>query len=210
MKVLSLNISALKTIFHNGKEEKTGYFKTSVDEPIFLGFEGVKNDSVEDRLHHGGKDKACYMYSFNHYNFWKNLYPNLDWNYGMFGENITVENLNEANIKIGNIYKVGTAVVQVTQPRQPCYKMGIKFDNQNIVDEFRNSNFPGVYFRVLEEGFVNKNDEFQLIKTFENSLSVLEIFKLIYSKNPQTKVLKKAFADENLAENVKKYLKNKF
>jgi len=209
MKVLSLNISSLKTIVYNGKEEKTGYFKTSVDEPISLQFEGVKNDSVEDHLHHGGKDKACYIYSFDHYTFWENLYPNLDWNFGMFGENITVENLNEAEIKIGDIYKVGTAMVQVSQPRQPCYKLGIKFGSQKMVNEFRKSSFPGVYLRVLEEGFVNKNDEFNLIKTNENALTVLQVFQLIYATNPKKEMLEIALSDNNLAENVKNYLKNK-
>ena len=209
MKVLSVNISSLKTILHNGKEEKTGYFKTPVDDAIFLQFEGVKGDSVEDRLHHGGKDKACYIYSFDHYAFWKNLYLNLDWDFGMFGENITVENLNEAEIKIGDIYKVGTAMVQVSQPRQPCYKLGIKFGSQKMVNEFRKSSFPGVYLRVLEEGFVNKNDEFNLIKTNENALTVLQVFQLIYATNPKKEMLEIALSDNNLAENVKNYLKNK-
>lgn len=161
-------------------------------------------------LHHGGIDKACYMYSFDHYAFWQKLYPNLDWKNGMFGENITVENLNEAEIKIGDVFKIGTAVVPVTQPRQPCYKLGIKFENQKIVDEFRNSPYPGVYLRIWEEGFVTKNNEFQLIKTNNNALSVLEVFQLIYAKNPKKEVLEKALVDVYLAENVKNYLNNKF
>lgn len=206
MKILSVNISELKPIVYNGKEELTGYFKKSVNEAIFLGFEGVKNDCVEDRLHHGGKDKSVYMYSFDHYAFWKNQYPNADWDFGMFGENITVENLNEAEIKIGDIFKVGTATVQVTQPRQPCYKLGIKFKNPKIVNEFRYSSFPGIYFRVLEEGFVNVNDEFKLIESNKNAFSVLEIYKLIYDNSPKLVDLNKALVDINLAQNVKKYL----
>ncbi|MCL4856573.1 MAG: MOSC domain-containing protein, partial [Flavobacteriales bacterium] len=174
MKVLSVNISKPQTITVNGKEELTGYFKNPV-ETIYLGKTDVKEDSVVDREHHGGENKACYLYGFNHYEFWKNKYPQTAFDFGMFGENITVENIDESTLRIGDTFEIGEAIIQITQPRQPCYKMGIKFNNQKVVNEFRLSNFPGIYVRVLKEGNVKTNDELKLIDRDNASPIVLEV-----------------------------------
>lgn len=210
MKILSVNISEPQTITVNGKDELTGYFKKPVSDSIYLDFTDVKGDSVIDREHHGGEDKACYLYGFNHYDFWQKKYPNLKYDCGMFGENITVDNLDEFNLKIGDTFKIGEAVIQITQPRQPCYKMGIKFNSQQIVNEFRYNPYPGIYVRVLSKGFVKKEDTLQLIKSSKNSQTVAEIYELIYCKNPNKEDLAKALENEYLAEKLKKYLTNKF
>ena len=210
MKVVSLNISLPQVITFNRRTEQTGFFKTSVNDAIYLGFEDVKDDSVLDRVHHGGRDKACYLYSYDHYNYWKQIYPDLNWDFGMFGENITVEELDESKIRIGDIYKVGEAVVQISQPRQPCYKLGIKFGNQKMVKAFCNAPYPGVYVRVLQEGLVGKAEVFELIKSDLNSLTVLEVFQLIYAKKPDKQMVLKACSDPLLAGSVKEYLARKF
>jgi len=178
MKVLSVNIGELQEISFRGKTELSGYFKKQIHQPIFLGKTGVQNDSVFDRVNHGGENKACYLYSFDHYAFWKIKYPHLNWNYGIFGENITVEGMDESKLKIGDEIRIGDAIVQVTQPRIPCYKMGIRFNDQSIIKEFYDNPYPGFYVRVLKEGYVKEEDELIILKSDPESLSVTEKFKL--------------------------------
>ncbi|MFO7672424.1 MAG: MOSC domain-containing protein, partial [Lutibacter sp.] len=110
MKVISVNLGELKVINYKGKIVETGIFKYPVNQPVFLGTEVVKNDAIIDRKHHGGIEKAVYGYSENHYEYWKELHPNLDWDYGMLGENLTISNLEETEIFVGNTYKLGEAL----------------------------------------------------------------------------------------------------
>ena len=116
MKILSTNIARPATIEWRGQKVETGIYKYAVANPIFLGSEDVVNDHVMDRRYHGGSDKACYLYSADHYPFWQNKYPNQDWEWGMFGENLTISGLDESEIRIGDRFQIGNAVVQVTQP----------------------------------------------------------------------------------------------
>lgn len=210
MQVLSVNISKPTTILINGKEEFTGYFKTPVENAIFLGKTDVKNDTVVDRIHHGGEDKACYLYGYNHYPFWKTKYPTLHFNFGMFGENITLKTLDETQIYIGDTFQLGDAVIQVSQPRQPCYKMGIKFNDTKIINVFRSLTYSGIYIRVLQEGLVRNGDELKLTERYKKSQTVAEIFKLIYSNNPEQSELENALTNPFLPLRLKEYLTNKF
>ncbi len=177
MKVISVNIGEKKAFDFEGKIIETGVFKFPVIYPIFLGPGNVENDAVVDRKHHGGIEKAVYGYSQNHYVYWKELYPNLDWNYGMLGENLTISNLEETEIHIGDIYKLGEALLEVTKPREPCYKLGIRFGTQEIVKQFWNSTKSGVYFKVLQTGHVKVGDELLLIKQLKNSQTIAEVYE---------------------------------
>jgi len=177
MKVISVNIGERKVLNYKGKIVETGIFKFPVNHPIFLGTEDVKNDAVIDRRYHGGIEKAVYGYSQNHYAYWKELYPNLEWNYGMFGENLTISNLEETEIHIGNTYKLGEALLEVTKPRDPCYKLGIRFGTQEIVKQFWNSTKCGIYFKVLQTGNVAVGDELILVNKAENSPTIAEVYE---------------------------------
>ena len=127
MKIISTNIGSPVIFSWKGREVATGLFKYPVPSPIMLEKEDVTNDHVIDRRYHGGTDKACYFYSADNYDYWKSLYPKMEMQFGMFGENLTVEGLSEENINIGDVFKIGNAVVQVTQPRQPCFKLNFRF-----------------------------------------------------------------------------------
>ena len=177
MKVISVNLGALKVINYKGKIVETGIFKYPVNQPVFLGTEVVKNDAIIDRKHHGGVEKAVYGYSENHYEYWKELHPNLDWDYGMLGENLTISNLEETEIFVGNTYKLGEALLEVTKPREPCYKLGIRFGTQDIVKQFWNPTKCGVYFKVLQTGNVNVGDELILVNKVENSPTIAEVYE---------------------------------
>ncbi|MFT4782192.1 MAG: MOSC domain-containing protein YiiM [Pseudohongiellaceae bacterium] len=181
MQIISTNIAKPTTFIWNGKEVTTGIYKIPVTTPIFLGKETVTGDEVSDRKHHGGEFKACYLFSADHYPYWKNLYPHLDWTYGMLGENLTITGLNEKKLHIGAIYKVGDALVQITQPREPCYKFAVKFDSNKVLKQFIDHGYPGTYVRVLEAGFVSTGDVFTLVEKATNSLSIFQFFELLFS-----------------------------
>ena len=176
MKVISVNIGERKVLNYKGKIVETGIFKFPVNHPIFLGKEDVENDAVIDRKYHGGIEQAVYGYSQSHYAFWKELYPNLDWNYGMLGENLTISNLEETEILVGNTYKLGEALLEVTKPRTPCFKLGIRFGTQEILKQFWNSTKSGIYFKVLQTGNVKVGDELILVNQSENSPTVAEVY----------------------------------
>lgn len=188
MKVIATNLGEPKKITWRGKEITTGIYKYPTSEPLRLGTEDVQKDSVIDRRYHGGVDKACYLFSADYYGYWKYLYPDLDWNWGMFGENLTVLGMDENLLRIGDIYKIGTAIVEISEPREPCYKLGIRFDTQDILKQFIQHNHPGTYVRVLEEGDVTVDDRMELITKSKNALTIAAYFKLLYAKekNPET------------------------
>tara|TARA_B100000508_G_C11328976_1_gene213308 strand:+ start:89 stop:640 length:552 start_codon:yes stop_codon:yes gene_type:complete len=176
MKVISVNIGERKTLNYQGKIIETGIFKFPVNHSIFLDKEEVKTDTIVNRKYHGGFEKAVYGYSENHYDYWKQLYPNLDWNYGMFGENLTISNLEETEICVGNIYKLGEALIEVTKPREPCMKLGLRFETQKILKQFWNTSKSGIYFKVVQTGFVNVNDELILMQERKNSPTIAEVY----------------------------------
>jgi len=176
MIVKSVNIGEKKTINYKGKIVETGIFKQPVNQPIFLGEEDVENDAVIDRRYHGGIEKAVYAYSKNHYDYWKQLYPNLDFNFGMFGENITISNLEETEIQVGNTYELGEVVLEVTKPREPCMKLGLVFGTQTVLKQFWNSTMSGIYFKVLKTGNVSVGDQLILIKKSKNSPTIAQVY----------------------------------
>ena len=183
MKVISVNRGEAQLVNWRGKKVRTGIFKYSVEAAIFLGAEDVVDDAVVDRKYHGGVDMAVYAYSADHYPFWKERFPNSDWSLGMFGENLTIEGLDELEMNVGSIYQVGDAQVQVCQPRKPCFKLGIRFGTQKILKPFINSSFSGIYFRVLQPGNVKVGDELVLISDQPKSPTIAEVYTLLYHKS---------------------------
>lgn len=177
MKVISVNIGKKKTVTWKNKTYITGIYKYPVEESIFLGKEDVVNDDVIDRKYHGGIDQAVYAYGENHYEYWKNLYPNLEFKYGMFGENLTISDLLEEEIIIGSIYQLGACKLEVSKPRQPCVKLGIRFQDAKVIKQFWNTSKSGVYFKVLETGKVTKNDVLVLLEKANNTPSIAEVYE---------------------------------
>ena len=209
MKVISTNIGKPTTIHWNGKEEQTGIFKYPTNEALYLGKTDVTKDTVIDRKHHAGINKACYLFSLDHYPYWKKMYPKLKWDWGMFGENLTIEGLNEAEIRIGDIFKIGNALIQVSQPREPCYKLGVRFGTQEILRQFIDHGFPGTYVRILEEGEVKTHDELILVEKSENTLTVKQFYELLYVKEKDLEIVKLAINNPSLPEYKRAQL-NKF
>jgi MOSC domain-containing protein YiiM len=207
MKVRSTNIGQPVEIEWRGKNVRTGIYKYPTNSPLLLEQEDVKDDHVIDRRYHGGVDKACYIYGSNNYPFWQERYPTLDWQWGMFGENLTIEGIDESKIHIGDIYRLGGALVQVTQPRQPCFKLGIRMESQKAVREFFESPYPGVYVRVLENGLVAVGDEMIIEQSAPNNMSLSEIFALFTHEIDNVKKLQQAIEIPELAAACRKDLK---
>lgn len=199
MKVLSTNIGKPQLIEWRGQQIETGIYKYPVDEPIFLGSEDVVADHVIDRRYHGGVDKACYLYSADHYSFWKNKYPEVNFNWGMFGENITVSGLNESKIHIGDRFQLGEAVVQVSQPRQPCFKLGVRFNDQKVVSDFWELPYPGIYLRIIKQGNVKNGYEMILLDRNIERLTVSQVFSIFSGNRENMELIDKALKDDFLA-----------
>lgn len=176
MKIVATNIGKRREIDWKGKKVTTGIFKFPVEDPIFLDVEDVKEDVICDRNHHGGIDQAVYAFSEKHYDYFKELYPDLDWQLGMFGENLTLSDCEESELHVGDIFKVGETIIEVTKPRQPCMKLGVRFNDMKIVKQFWNTDKSGVYFKVLQTGFVKKGDVFELLKTDKTKPTIAEVY----------------------------------
>lgn len=181
MKVISVNLGASKDVKWKNKTVKTGIFKQPVA-AITLGEEDVVGDNVIDRKFHGGINKAVYAYGYDHYDYWQKLYPKLEFNYGMFGENLTISHFYEERIRVGEIFRVGTAKIQVTIPREPCYKLGIRFNDSKVIKQFWDSTMCGVYFKVVQIGEVRPGNA--LVRTVHKpeNPTIAEVYKVIKSR----------------------------
>ena len=176
MKVIATNIGESREINWKGKKITTGIFKYPVQRPIFLDLEKVKEDAICNREYHGGIDQAVYAYSLKHYDYWKELYPQIDWEYGMFGENLTIDDLDETTTHVGDTYKVGEVILEVTKPREPCMKLGVRFNDMKIVKQFWKQSFSGVYFKVLQTGCVAVGEELIQIKSCPYNKTIAEVY----------------------------------
>lgn len=207
MKIVSTNLAKPAFVTINGKQQRTGIFKKPTNQPIYLDKEEVKGDEISNRKVHGGEFKACYLFSADHYTYWKNLYPKLDWHYGMLGENITVEGLDETQLYVGDVYKVGNALIQVTQPREPCTTFAAKMGSLDILEQFIAHGRPGTYTKVLKEGNVSVGDTFKLVEKAKNSISITDFFKLLFEREKNQKHLQLIVNNEAIPEKKRKKLK---
>lgn len=152
MKLLSINIGKIREIDYQDRRVTTGIYKEPIQGSVQLSVLGVEGDVQVDRENHGGPDKAVYAYTIENYQHWQQDLNRAPFSYGQFGENCTVTGLMDDIVHIGDIFRIGTATLQVTQPRVPCFKLGVKMGEKGFVGKFRCSGRVGFYLRVLEEG----------------------------------------------------------
>ncbi len=163
VRVVSVNVSLARVVPWKGGTVSTGIYKEATDRRVHVTTLGVEGDEQADRRVHGGPRKTVYAYPVEHYPPWRRELPGMDLPWGMFGENLTTEGLLEADVHVGDRYRVGTAVLEVTQPRFPCYKLGIKFGREDILPLFLRSGRSGFYFTVVEEGEVAAGDAIEVV-----------------------------------------------
>jgi MOSC domain-containing protein YiiM len=181
-KVISLNVGLPRTVYFHGQAVTTGIFKEPIKGRIKLRRLNLDGDKQADLTVHGGHDKAVYAYPAEHYDYWKKRLPNMKLPWGMFGENFTTEGLLEDQVNIGDVFRIGSSEVVATQPRMPCYKLGVKFGRMDIVKQFMESKLPGIYFRVLKEGEVGPGDAIELISRDANNVTVKDLVQLVTSE----------------------------
>ena len=187
-KVISLNVALPRIVKFRDQVVTTGIFKEPVKGRIKLRRFNLDGDKQADLTVHGGPDKAVYAYPAEHYDYWKKRIPNMKLPWGMFGENLTTEELLEDQVNIGDVFRIGSSEVVATQPRMPCYKLGIKFGRMDIVKQFMESKLPGIYFRVLKEGDVGTGDEIELISRDENNVTVKDIVRIVSSRGDEATI----------------------
>ena len=207
MQIIATNIGRPTRIDWNGKQITTGIYKHPVEGPLSLGPENVEGDTISDRRVHGGTHKACYLFSTDQYPHWRKKYPALEWQWGMFGENLSVQGMDETQLRIGSIYRIGSALVQITHPREPCFKLGIRFSDHKIIREFIDHGFPGTYVRVLERGTVSTGDRMDLLEESKNPLTTHQFFQWLFAREKDGSVLRLALENEGLSPSKREGLK---
>jgi MOSC domain-containing protein YiiM len=178
MKILSLNIGLPREVMWHGMRVSTGIFKEPVDRRIALRKLNLDGDRQADLTVHGGEHKAVYRYPVAHYDYWRKELRGRELPMGIFGENFTVDSLLEDEVHLGDRYSVGSAEVVVTQPRLPCYKLGVRFEADDMVKRFFASARTGFYLSVAKEGEVGAGDEMRMIHRDLNGIAVSEITRL--------------------------------
>ena len=182
MKLISVNVGLPREAVWHGRNVTTGIFKQPVQGRVALRKLNLDGDRQADLSVHGGYHKAVYCYPISHYAYWRRALPGRELPLGMFGENFTTEGSLEASVHIGDQFSVGSAEVVVTQPRLPCYKLGVRFQADDMVKQFLASGRTGFYLAVTREGEVGAGDEITVIARDPNAVPVSEITRLYIAK----------------------------
>lgn len=209
MKIISLNVGLPRLVLHNGEPVSTGIFKEPVTHRVMMRTLNLDGDRQSDLSVHGGPQKAVYVYPSEHYDFWKHELPDMDLPWSVFGENFTTTGLLETEVNIGDKFRIGLAEVMVTQPRMPCYKLGIRFGRADIIKRFLVSERTGFYLSVLKEGEVGAGDEFELIERNGAGVKVVDVTRLYSSDKDNVDVLRRLIALEELPESWRQYLQKR-
>lgn len=178
MRIVSVNTGRPREIHVNGDTVRTSIWKFPRDGPVRVAGINLDGDEQSDLSVHGGQYKAVYVYPSEHYAYWNAQLPGVELPWGAFGENLTTEGLLETDVSIGDRFRIGTAEFQVTQPRQPCFKLGIRFGREDMLKRFVASGRSGFYVSILREGEVGRGDEIHVVDRAPGSMSVTEIFAL--------------------------------
>jgi MOSC domain-containing protein YiiM len=208
MRILSVNVGLPREVTWQGKLVTTGIFKEPVKAPVMLCTLNLDGDQQADLTVHGGVDKAVYVYPSEHYGYWRAQLPGVDLSWGVFGENFTTEGLLEETVYIGDRFRIGDAQVVVTEPRMPCYKLGIKFGRADIIKRFLASRRTGFYFAVTREGMVSAGDAIEFIGRDQREISVADITRLYAFEKNDLKGLRRAIGVEALPESWKGYFQH--
>ena len=209
MKIVSVNVGRPRIVLWKGTQVSTGIFKSPVEGPVEVGDVNLRGDRQADLSAHGGRFKSAYGYPSEHYAYWRQQLPQSDLPWGAFGENLTTEGLLETDLDIGDHLRIGSALLQVTQPRSPCYKLTIRFNRDDMVKRFAESNTSGFYFAVLEQGTLQAGDEITIVERDPAAVSVVDINRLYYRESQDPELLARAVALDALPENWRDYLRRR-
>ena len=199
MRILSVNVSKPKVILHKGKRVSTGIYKTRVDGPVMVRKTNIDGDAQADLKNHGGIDQAVYAFPCEHYAYYQERLGQDGFKTGHFGENLTTEGMLESVVHIGDQFRIGQVVLEVSQPRSPCFKFAMRMGTPDAVKQMLDSSKTGYYLRVVEEGMIETG---QVSRSFSNELAptVEEVHRLMYFDILNISELKKASGSSALGQ----------
>jgi MOSC domain-containing protein YiiM len=200
VELLAISLAEPKQIEYECRTISTGIYKTPVDGPVKAGAFGLEGDMQADLKNHGGKDKAIYVYTVENYRFWEQELKRPPLPFGQFGENFTVTGMPDETVHIGDVFQIGNIVAQVTQPRVPCFKLGIRMGDPGFVSTFLSSGRTGFYFRVLKEGSVRSGDSIALLQEDEERLNIRDAMLAVRQGPRQQEIIERALRIEALSQ----------
>lgn len=178
MNILSVNVGQPREVHLDGRVVLTSIFKTPVPGRLWVRKHNIEGDRQADLRVHGGPNKAVYAYASEHYAYWRKELPDAELEWGAFGENLTLRGLTEEDVQIGDRYHAGSSVIEVTQPRMPCFKLNLRFQRSDMVKRFWRSGHSGIYFAIREEGELAAGDELHLVHREGDSISIADVVRL--------------------------------
>jgi len=211
-KVISVQIGDVVTIGDKNssnittKEYTTASYKKPIDKVFDVTKLSIIGDSVADTIHHGGVDKAIFANSLHNYTHWKHYLNKDDIPYGALGENLTIDGIDESTVCIGDIHQIGTVKLQVSQPRQPCWKISRRWEQKDFMEEIYRSGLTGWYYRVLEEGSFKAGDTVQYIGSLDTKITILEANKAMRNQSKYKELVRRLYDINTLAFAWKKSL----
>lgn len=205
LKVISVNVGRPQLVVSNEKPVSTAIFKQPVTGRVAVRTLNLDGDRQADLSVHGGPSKAVYGYPSEHYEYWKHELPEMELPWGMFGENLTTLGLMESDLNVGDKFQAGTALLMVTEPRMPCYKLGIRFGRSDIIKRFLVSGRTGFYFAVLREGDVGAGDRIELIERDRHAFKLSDITRLYVHDKHNNDLLHRAMQLDALPQSWKDY-----
>ncbi len=200
MRVISVNVGMPRELVWKGKTVRTGIFKAPVEGPVRVGKLNLAGDKQADLSVHGGLAKAVYAYPAEHYDYWQEELAGVAFPWGKFGENLTTVGLAEDTLSIGDSVRVGSAVLMVTQPRMPCYKLALRFGRDDMIERFLASRRSGFYFSVVEEGDVAAGSNVEIVSRDPERVSITDILRLYHGEDGSTELLERALRVSALPE----------
>jgi MOSC domain-containing protein YiiM len=208
LKVVSLSVGLPREVDWEGHSVLTSIFKSPVDRRLRVSSLNFEGDEQSDLTVHGGVDKAVYVYPSEHYEEWRQELPGVDFPQAVFGENLTTEGLNE-DVRIGDRFRIGTAEFVVTQPRMPCFKLGIRFGRMDLLKRMLRNGRTGFYFAVTAEGEVGAGDTIESIERLDEGLTVADVVRLYTVDAKNQELLRRATQTSMLPDSWKDYFRKR-
>ncbi|HEX8327189.1 MAG TPA: MOSC domain-containing protein [Hymenobacter sp.] len=204
MNILSVNVGLPREVEWHGRAIRTAIWKAPVAGPVPIAHHNFRGDQQADLTVHGGPDKAVYAYDAAHYAAWQAQLPAwTDWTPGLFGENLTTEGLLETQVRIGDLFRVGTAVLRAVQPRVPCYKLNARFDDPGMVAHFARAGRSGIYFRVEKPGAVQAGDALTLLEAADTAITIQTVADILLTRRAEAGLLAAVVALPHLPTKLK-------
>ena len=209
MKIVSINVGVPRDVEWRGKTERTSIFKAPVPGRVRVAAQNISGDRQSDLSVHGGIDKAVYAYPSEHYALWRKELPDMEFPWGAFGENLTTEGLLEDKVHIGDRFRAGSVEFVVTQPRIPCFKLGIRFNRPEMVKRFLRSGRSGFYLAVIREGDIASGDSIELVANDDHQVSVADVNGLYTDDAADRDLLRRASVLPALPESWREHFRER-